>query len=288
MQQLTLTDISPDDSAAADASGASDEPKYRDEEWLRGKYVEDGWSTYDIAEECGCARTTVCKWLNRHGIKTRGRKQTPDERLADEEWLREQYVEKERPQANIAEECASSLSTVSKWLNRHGIKTRGRKQTPDERLADEEWLREQYVEKEWPQADIAEECGCSSSTVRNWLNRHGIETRDAAFTGPENPNWNGGETPYGPGWNASKRAEVRERDGYTCQDPSCSVTQAEHRNQYDEKLHVHHLIKARDIDDPEERNAMGNLITLCRDCHSDWEQVSEMGIRPEIISETAD
>jgi len=33
---------------------------------------------------------------------------------------------------------------------------------------------------------------------------------------------------------------------------------------------------------------MGNLITLCRDCHSDWEQVSEMGIRPEIISETAD
>jgi len=92
---------------------------------------------------------------------------------------------------------------------------------------------------------------------------------------------------YGPGWNESKRRAVRARDNHCCQD--CGMTQADHSDEHDERLHVHHLIKARDIDDPEERNAMENLITLCRDCHATtWERLSEAGLRPQMSHATTD
>jgi len=214
-------------------SSVSDGAKYRDEEWLREQYVNEGRSTYDIADECGCSSTTVNRWLEKHAIKT-------------------------RPSSGL----------------------------PPDMLTDEGWLREQYVEEERSTRDIADECGCGSSTISRWLKRHGIGTR--SIEGEHNPRWNGGSQPYGLGWNASKRRAVRERDGYICQAPACSVTQDDHLDRYDERLHVHHLIKARDVDDPEERNAAENLITLCRDCHQRWERMAEAGIRPQIDGVTAD
>ena len=327
------------------------EPKYRDEEWLREQYIEQGKSTYDIADECGCDNTTVRRWMERHDVKRRTcGPRLPDERLKDEEWLREQYVERGRSSGDIANECGCHANTVLKRIKRHGIQRRPANAEVDPRLNDEEWLHEQYVERERSTYDIAEVCGCAPGTVINrlkrcgietrgcgyhggggvppaeprlsdeewlrqqyvektrstrdiaevcacshsvvykWLNRHGIDLRDANDPryrmGKNNHRWGGGKKPYGPGWNASKRRQVRERDGHRCQD--CGTTQAEHKAEYDQKLHVHHLIKARDIDGPEERNAPENLITLCRDCHRRWEQLSEAGIRPQIDGVTAD
>jgi len=253
-----------------------------DEKWLRGEYVEKERTTAEIAEECGCGSATVRRWLKRHGIeRRRGGHPTP-KKLDNEEWLREQYVGEERTISEIAEECSCGANTVRKWLNRHGIETRGAGPPTPEELTDEEWLREEYVGEERTISEIAEECGCGANTVRNRLKRYGIETRSYNPEGEQHPNWNGGPQPYGPGWNASKRRTVRERDGHTCQDPTCSVTQDDHLDRYDEKLHVHHLIKARDLDDPEERNAAENLITLCRDCHQRWERMAETGLRPQV------
>ena len=118
-----------------------------------------------------------------------------------------------------------------------------------------------------------------------WLNKHDIEARSGGgvLSGEDHPSYKGGPAPYGPGWNRRKRAEVRERDDYTCQDPRCSVTQAEHLDEYGEKLHVHHLRKARDVEDPEDRNGKANLITLCRDCHYHWERISDTGLVPEVV-----
>lgn len=47
-----------------------------------------------------------------------------------------------------------------------------------EELNDEEWLREMYVEKGLGSTTIAEHIGCSSTTVRKWLRRHGIDIRN--------------------------------------------------------------------------------------------------------------
>jgi len=269
----------------------SDEPKYRDEEWLREQYWENEKSTRDIADECGCGPETVRRWMKRHGLKRRaGGGRPADERLADRAWLREQYVEECLSTYDIAKKWGFSQPTVLNWLKRHNINTRGRgagKQVDDERLRNGDWLREQYSQREREVAEIAEQIGCSSYTVYSQLHEFNIKLRGPTRpSGNGHPNWNGGPQTYGPGWNASKRRQVRERDGHRCQD--CGTTQAEHKAEYDQKLHVHHLIKARDIDDPEERNAPENLITLCRDCHQRWERLSEAGIRPQIDGVTAD
>jgi len=260
--------------------------RLKDGEWLREQYTDLGRSTEEIGALCGCHAATIARWLHRHGIdlKESGR-QTTDNRLKDREWVREQYVEHHNTTYDIAEECGCCATTVGTWLEKHGIKTRSAQdQLPDDRLKDRDWLREQYVKHQNTTYDIAEECRCSGSTVLRYLELHGIETR--RLCGENHPHWNGGFEPYGTGWNEKKKQQVRKRDGYKCVD--CGTTQPEHKAEHSERLHVHHLIKARDVDDPEERNALENLVTLCRDCHREWERVAEAGIRPQIDGVTAD
>lgn len=43
----------------------------------------------------------------------------------NENWLRYQYTELEKLQSEIAEECRVSQKTISKWMNKLGIKSRG-------------------------------------------------------------------------------------------------------------------------------------------------------------------
>ena len=266
-------------------ASATPDARLKDADWLREQYVERTRSTADIAGKLECSKSTVSRWLRRHDIETRGKSTTADARLKDADWLREQYVGRERSTADIADELGCGSSSVRKWLHKHDIETReGRRAAPDARLKDADWLREQYVERGRTQADIADECGCVQGTVSRWLHRHDIETRGCGYSrvGENHPQWNGGRFPYGPGWNERKRQRVRERDGYEC--VRCGATQEEHKARYGERLHVHHLTKAREIDDAEERNSISNLVALCRDCHADWERVSAAGLRPQITT----
>lgn len=96
------------------------------------------------------------------------------------------------------------------------------------------------------------------------------------LTGEDNPNWIAGLAPYGPGWNEAKREQVRERDGRQCQ--SCGMTGEEHRDRYDRRLAVHHIVPAREFDNPKQRNDPSNLIALCASCHAKWERLP--GLRP--------
>lgn len=326
----------------------TDEPRYRDEDWLREQYQEQKRTTAEIANECDCAQSTISRWLGKNDIETRdhivvghkplSQRGLADERLADYDWLYKEYVEKKKSTIEIAEENDIGGATVSRWLERHGINTRSRRSAlvADSHLTDGSWLREQYVQhqksveeiadfcdchrdtvskwisrhgiqfrkpvqteyeclskRDWlynqyategkSTIDIAEEVGCAPSTVNAWLHRHGVETRDRAVgTGPEHPRWSGGRVFYGAGWNDDKKRVIRERDGRTCQEPRCDMTQTEHLEKHGQKLHVHHLRKARDIDDPEERNEPENLITLCRECHGRWEKIADAGIVPQV------
>lgn len=44
---------------------------WRDEGWMRGKYLGEGLSTKEVAEEAGCSPGTVSKWLKKFGISLR-------------------------------------------------------------------------------------------------------------------------------------------------------------------------------------------------------------------------
>jgi transposase-like protein len=222
--------------------------------------------------------------MDEHNIeRRRDGPQVKFERLQDGEWLREQYIEQGKSGEKIAESLGCSDAAVYKSLDEQEIETQ--RPVTDERLRDSDWLREQHIDLEKTGVTIAQELGCTPETVYGWLRKHDIEAQNyfRGPTGSETWNWKGGSVPYGPGWNKSKRQTVRERDDYTCQDPRCSVTQTEHLDEHGQKLHVHHLRKARDVDDPEQRNAKENLITLCLDCHSRWEKIADAGLVPEVL-----
>jgi len=50
---------------------------------------------------------------------------------------------------------------------------------------DEEWLREQYWGKDKSRAEVAEVAGVTDSTIRYWMDKHGIETRSKAEANAE-------------------------------------------------------------------------------------------------------
>lgn len=54
------------------------------------------------------------------------------------------------------------------------------------------WLKEHYIAKKYSSIKIAEICGCSGVTIRNWLRRHNIKIRSKseAVSGELHPFWN--------------------------------------------------------------------------------------------------
>lgn len=251
---------------------------------LKRLYKKEGLTTYEIADKFGCCEHTVRQRLIKFNIDRRSASSDyAHDLLSDSDELERLYVDERLSTIEIAERADTTPSAVRYWMRQHGIDSRTISEAntafSDSDLGKIESL---YWEDGYSSREIADVFDTYSPTICRVMRRAGVERRDSAPTGPEHPRWNGGSPPYGPGWNNSKKRAVRERDDHNCQDPGCSVTQSEHLDEYDEKLHVHHLRKARDVDDPELRNAKENLITLCRDCHQKWEKIADAGLVPEV------
>ncbi|WP_080508321.1 HNH endonuclease [Haloparvum sedimenti] len=103
---------------------------------------------------------------------------------------------------------------------------------------------------------------CDQACLGEWLSKN--------FHGENHAQWEGGSENYGPGWTETKKDSVRERDGNECR--RCGIGREDHLDTYGRDLNVHHVVPARKIDDPEERHALANLVTLCQSCHPHVEQ----------------
>jgi predicted transcriptional regulator len=80
----------------------------------------------------------------------------------------------------IAYDVGISVTTVFAALHREGVVLGGKRKAHRESYADvltADFLRTTYVEAEMGAWEIAADVGCSESTVRNWLRRHGIPVR---------------------------------------------------------------------------------------------------------------
>ncbi len=104
------------------------ERRYKDADWLRKQYHERGLTLAEVADKAGCDLGTVADWMERHGIKRRSisesRSKGDVEKLHNKEWLRREYIERERTTTDIAEELEVTTWVVSVWLRRHEIKAR--------------------------------------------------------------------------------------------------------------------------------------------------------------------
>lgn len=96
-------------------------------------------------------------------------------------------------------------------------------------------------------------------------------------TGEDHPKYTGHEDYYGENWEEQRKAAI-DRDGHEC--TICGMTMAEHVDEHNCELHVHHINPLGTYDSPEDANELSNLITLCRRCHVKWEGVP---VLPEVV-----
>lgn len=176
--------------------------KYRDRDWLHEKYHGEKLSQQEIADECGSRRGTILVWLNRHDIETRDRTDwlylTPAHfRTGDEGYERwESTLNGEKDHVAVHRLLAVAeygfeavqgkvvhhkngvpwdnrppnimLMDRSEHLRRHMDEKYG-----DKPWRDEETLRDAY--SRMSVAEMADEFGCGSTTIRTWMDRYGIE-----------------------------------------------------------------------------------------------------------------
>lgn len=101
----------------------------------------------------------------------------------DAETLRDLYHRQNLTQSEIADKFDVSAVTISDWMSRHDIETRGGgggnygPRHDDDRLYDPEYLHTEYVSKGRTSREIADELGCGKKAVLRQLEGKGIEKR---------------------------------------------------------------------------------------------------------------
>ena len=94
----------------------------------------------------------------------------------NEELLRQKYWGEEKSTTTIADEFDCTDGTISKWLNRFDIETRGVDGfSKDAPWKDKQTLRKLYVEDEMAIEDIADKFDCSPQPIRTWLEKFDID-----------------------------------------------------------------------------------------------------------------
>lgn len=233
---------------------------YKDSQWLEKKYHNEGLTQEEIAEQCGVQRTTITRWMKKHGIDSRGPGCSQAEgRYKNKDWLRKKYWDEELTVDEIGEECGVSGQTINYWRDKHGIDARDSSEAVALQWEDNDERREKASEHI---NEVREQS--PPEHIRTGEHRpETIEKMSEAKVGDENPMWRGGyEGEYGHTWPRKRKAAL-ERDGYECQ--ACGS---------DEELHVHHHRPVRTFENPNDAHFLENLVTVCVECHPTQERLS--------------
>lgn len=216
------------------------------------------------------------------------------DRYKDEAWLREQYVENERDGTDIAEECDVTHGTIYYYLDKFDIdkRTRGFKSGedhPNYSDAKEEYecpvCGDTFMKRPSDVQDTTHGPYCSRDCMYSARSEQ-MEDNDISMTGEDHPlynidpeehpmygvrgedhpNWKGG---YGQDFRdkaewTHTRNEAIDRDRHKCAD--CDMKRADHYDEFDRDLEVHHITPVSEGGDKYDLN---NLVTLCLPCHID-------------------
>src|ERR1700722_4161117 len=101
--------------------------------------LDEGTSLAEIGTRLGRHESTVAYWLDRHGLRANNRERHAARGGLARDLL-ESMVEEGLTIAEIATQADRSKATVRYWLQRHGLKTtgrRGRRRSPELRAASE-------------------------------------------------------------------------------------------------------------------------------------------------------
>lgn len=219
----------------------------------------------------------------------------------DPDWLHHHYWEQGKTQKQIAIEAGVSPTTIGKMMKKHGIKTRkptgkyhghyGTQRSEQTKQKISQTLQGRELTHEW-RDKISESLTGNSipQETRDKISRSltGIKRSKAtrrkmsnSTKGENNPKWNGGyhESWYqGVEWKIAKE-EIKNTQ-LTCQ--ACM-----HDGSSD-ALDIHHIVPIRFFDADTtltvtDAHVLGNLIRLCRPCHTKAE-FGDIVIKPNFES----
>lgn len=158
--------------------------KLRNRKWLKEQYINKNKDGPTIAKKCNVSQPVVYAQLKEFNLSK------PKPRYQDKDWLKKQYIKKKKSAPQIADECGVSSRPIYYWLKKFNIKRRNRSeaQIKNEKVKDKSWLKKQYIEKEKSCREIGKKIDLAGVTIRNWLEKHGIE-RKHSYKGEKNPNW---------------------------------------------------------------------------------------------------
>lgn len=106
-----------------------------------------------------------------------------DESYRNEETLRRLYWGEEMSMRDMAKRLGCSKTTIRDWMGRCGIESRPRSEDQYSGL-DEQTLKHLYYSDEKSAAEIANQFGCSESTVLDRMERCGVERRSQSEAQP--------------------------------------------------------------------------------------------------------
>lgn len=166
------------------------------------------------------------------------------------------WIAKQRDRHFCRESCRKAWRS-ERWEGESNPNHKGKITVPCDHCGDGRGI---YPSEQWKPHHF-----CNRPCYEAWFS----ENR----SGEDSPHYDGGHAEYGAGWNDAKKALVRERDGRECR--VCGKSELEHVEEHGRKHTVHHIVKARNLEDApsDVRNGPLNLVTMCRDHHlSEWEQ----------------
>jgi len=236
--------------------------KYKDPEWLEEKYKEH--SASEMAEMAGCCTSTICKYMEKHGLERDSYNQPKDGKHKDKEWLEKKYVEEQLSQKEISNIVGVSKGNIKYWLEKHDIPIRSKSDAAKIRA-------ERYPHTTEAGAKALKEADVNAWELWNEEQREEFRQQlSEERMGEDNPMWDRTGSDH-PRWKEDKaphrfyqskewqetRQEVLERDNHECQ--ACGET---------ENLHVHHITP---VSAGGPRYELNNLVTLCDTHHREWE-----------------
>lgn len=167
-----------------------DGPVHRDKEWLHYQYNILGKPMAELADAAEVDETTILYQMEKHGLDRWDKSEAVSKgrgagnKLWNEEWLRDQYDNKEKSALQIADELDTVKGAVYNALDRYGIETRTpseartirhEREYGDEEYNNSSWLYHQYAVLGKSISTIAEENGWSTSPVQRALKRYNIK-----------------------------------------------------------------------------------------------------------------
>lgn len=191
---------------------------YKNYDWLYEKYITKNMSIMEIAKICNVSYTIIQRNLKKNNIAKDCSKwdYRKLEFWQNEEWLRSEYEKNQKTVREISKITKCDPTTIHNWLKKFNIQRRANRArkgnipwnkglTKNDNISlarlskiqrtrytdltqpytKKDWLESQYIKLMKSQEQIAKECGCTGSTIRNWLIRFGIELRtkpDAIIT----------------------------------------------------------------------------------------------------------